>query len=332
MKKILLTGGLGYIGSHICVELINKRYEVIIIDNLSNSSKNSLDGIKKITGYKPKLYISDLRDKLSLLRIFKENKIESVIHLAGFKSVNESIEAPLSYYNNNINGTITLLEVMDQFDCKSIVFSSSATVYASSNEMPISESAPLAASSPYGSSKLVIERMLQDLCSSDDDWRISILRYFNPAGAHKSGLIGEAPNGSPNNLFPYISKVAIGDLEKLKIFGNDYKTQDGTGVRDYIHVVDLAKGHCKALEFMQDNKKIIVVNLGTGNGFSVLEVVKEFEKACNKKIMYEFSERRGGDLDKCYADPSLALKLLNWKAKLSLNAMCRDTWNWEKKK
>ena len=235
MKKILLTGGLGYIGSHICVELINKRYEVIIIDNLSNSSKNSLDGIKKITGYKPKLYISDLRDKLSLLRIFKENKIESVIHLAGFKSVNESIEAPLSYYNNNINGTITLLEVMDQFDCKSIVFSSSATVYASSNEMPISESAPLAASSPYGSSKLVIERMLQDLCSSDDDWRISILRYFNPAGAHKSGLIGEAPNGSPNNLFPYISKVAIGDLEKLKIFGNDYKTQDGTGVRDYMN-------------------------------------------------------------------------------------------------
>ena len=330
MTKILLTGGMGYIGSHVCIEIIEKGYDVIIIDNLCNSSIRVLDHIKKITGIKPIFYENDIRDKTALLEIFNTHSISSVIHFAGFKSPKESVDEPINYYDNNLIGTINLLQVMLQKNCKSIVFSSSAAVYGKTQNVPISENAPLSASSPYGQSKLLIERVLKDLYISDNKWNIAILRYFNPAGAHDSGLIGESPNGIPNNLFPYISKVANGKLSRLIIFGNDYDTHDGTGIRDYIHVVDLAKGHLKALEVIQSYSKVLLVNLGTGQGYSVLDVVKEFENVSNKKIPYEFVSRRDGDVDKCYADPSLSFKLLNWRAESTLNQMCRDAWNWEK--
>ncbi len=330
MKKILLTGGMGYIGSHVCIELIEKGYEVIIIDNLCNSSISVLDRINQITGLKPIFFENDIRDKSALLKIFNIHSISSVIHFAGFKSLKESVDEPINYYDNNLIGTINLLQVMTQVNCKSIVFSSSATVYGKTNHVPISENAPLTASNPYGQSKLLIERLLQDLYISDNKWNIAILRYFNPAGAHGSGLIGESPNGIPNNLFPYISKVANGTLSKLIIFGNDYDTHDGTGIRDYIHVVDLAKGHLKALEVMQSYSKVLLVNLGTGQGYSVLDVVKGFEMVSSKKIPYEFVSRREGDVAKCYADPSLSFKLLNWRAESTLNQMCQDAWNWEK--
>jgi len=329
MKKILLTGGMGYIGSHVCIELIKKGYEVVIVDNLCNSSISVLEGIKKITGLKPVFYENDIRDKTALLKIFNTHSISSVIHFAGLKSLKESVDEPINYYDNNLIATINLLQVMKQINCKSIVFSSSATVYGKTEHVPISENAPLSASNPYGQSKLLIERLLQDLYISDNKWNIAILRYFNPAGAHDSGLIGESPNGIPNNLFPYISKVANGKLSKLIIFGNDYDTHDGTGIRDYIHVVDLAKGHLKALEVMHSYSKVLLVNLGTGQGYSVLDVVKGFEKASSKKIPYEFASRREGDVAKCYADPSLSFKLLNWRAKSTLDEMCRDAWNWE---
>ncbi len=329
MKKILLTGGMGYIGSHVCIELIKKGYEVVIVDNLCNSSISVLEGIKKITGLKPVFYENDIRDKAALLKIFNTHSISSVIHFAGLKSLKESVDEPINYYDNNLIATINLLQVMKQINCKSIVFSSSATVYGKTEHVPISENAPLSASNPYGQSKLLIERLLQDLYISDNKWNIAILRYFNPAGAHGSGLIGESPNGIPNNLFPYISKVANGKLSKLIIFGNDYDTHDGTGIRDYIHVVDLAKGHLKALEVMHSYSKVLLVNLGTGQGYSVLDVVKGFEKASSKKIPYEFASRREGDVAKCYADPSLSFKLLNWRAESTLDQMCRDAWNWE---
>ena len=330
MKKILLTGGTGYIGSHVCIELIKKGYEVIIIDNLSNSSIKVLERIKKITGFKPAFYEKDIRDKSALLEIFNKYSIDSVIHFAGLKSLKESVDNPITYYDNNLIGTINLLAIMAQVNCNSIVFSSSATVYGKTQNVPIKENSLLSVSNPYGQSKLLIERLLQDLYISDNEWNIAILRYFNPVGAHESGLIGESPDGIPNNLFPYISKVANGKLAKLTIFGNDYNTHDGTGVRDYIHVVDLAKGHLKALEVMKSDSKVLVVNLGTGKGYSVLDVVREFESASNQTIPYEFVARREGDVSECYADPSLAFKLLNWKAECKLGQMCQDAWNWEK--
>ena len=330
MKKILLTGGTGYIGSHVCVELLKKGYEVVIVDNLSNSSKHVLTQIEKITGKEVIFYENDLRDQYNLLKIFKKHSFDNVIHFAGLKSLNDSLNSPLEYYNNNVVGAITLLEVMSQVNCKSIIFSSSASVYGSVNISPISEACPLLTSNPYAQSKLVVENLLQDVFISDKEWNISILRYFNPVGAHQSGLIGESPSGVPNNLFPYISRVAIGRLEKLTIFGNDYDTHDGTGVRDYIHVVDLAKGHLKAIDANKANTKVLVVNLGTGKGYSVLDVVREFEIVSNQKIEYEFAARREGDASECYADPSLASTLLNWQAEYKLHQMCQDAWNWEK--
>ena len=297
---------------------------------LIGSSIKVLERIKKITGFQPNFYENDIRDKSALLKIFNKYSVDSVIHFAGLKSLKESVDKPITYYDNNLIGTINLLAIMAQVNCKSIVFSSSATVYGNTQNVPIKENSPLSVCNPYGQSKLLIERLLQDLYISDNQWNIAILRYFNPAGAHESGLIGESPNGIPNNLFPYISRVANGKLEKLTIFGNDYDTHDGTGVRDYIHVVDLAKGHLKALEVMQSYSKVLVVNLGTGKGHSVLDVIREFEVASNQTIPYEFVARREGDVSECYADPSLAFKLLNWKAGYKLGEMCQDAWNWEK--
>lgn len=329
MKNILLTGGLGYIGSHVCIELINKGYEVIIIDNLCNSSIEVLKRIKIITGVSPIFYEKDIRDKTTLLEIFNKHTIESVIHFAGLKSISESLDKPISYYDNNLIGTINLLTIMPKVNCKSIVFSSSATVYGNTQDSPIRENSPLSANNPYGQSKLLIERLLQDLYISDNEWKIAILRYFNPAGAHESGLIGESSIGIANNLFPNVLKVANAKLAKLSIFGNDFNTNDGTGVRDYIHVVDLAKGHLKALKAIKSGSKVLVVNLGTGEGYSVLDVVREFESVSNKKIPYEFLGRRVGDVSTCFADPSLALKLIDWKAEYGLSQMCKDAWKWE---
>ena len=329
MKKILLTGGVGYIGSHVCIELINKGNEVVIIDNLCNSSMEVLNRIKKITGFSPIFNEKDIRDKSALLEIFNNHSIDSVIHFAGLKSLSESLDKPISYYDNNLIGTINLLTIMAQVNCKSIVFSSSATVYGTNQDSPIRENSPLSATNPYGQTKLLIERLLQDLYISDNEWNIAILRYFNPAGAHDSGLIGESIIGIANNLFPNVAKVANGKLEKLTIFGDDFNTHDGTGVRDYIHVVDLAKGHLKALEAKKSDSKVLVVNLGTGEGYSVLDVIREFESVSNKKIPYEFLGRRVGDVSTCFADPSLALKLIDWKAEYRLSQMCKDAWNWE---
>ena len=330
MEKILLTGGIGYIGSHICVELLNKGYQVFVIDNLSNSSKKVLSQIEVITGRNVTFFENDVRDKHNLIKIFKQHSFDSVIHLAGLKSINDSVKNPLDYYNNNVIGAITLLEVMSMVNCKSIIFSSSASVYGSANIMPISELCHVSTTNPYAQTKLVIENLLQDVFTSDSDWSISILRYFNPVGAHQSGLIGESPSGVPNNLFPYIAKVANGKLPKLTIFGNDYDTHDGTGIRDYIHVVDLAKAHLKSLEVIKPDSKVSVLNLGTGKGYSVLDVVRGFEVASNRTIPYEFVARRKGDVAQCYADPSLAFTLLNWKTEFKLSQMCQDAWNWEK--
>ena len=329
MKKILLTGGTGYIGSHLCIELLNSGYQVFVIDNLCNSSKQVLSQIEVITGRNVTFFENDVRDKRSLIKIFKKHSFDCVIHLAGLKSLNDSVNNPLDYYNNNVISAISLFEVMSQTGCKSIIFSSSASVYGVPSILPITEACSLSTTNPYAETKIVIENLLQDMFISDSDWNISILRYFNPVGAHQSGLIGESLSGVPSNLFPYISKVAKGDFPKLTIFGNDYDTHDGTGIRDFIHVVDLAKGHLKSLEVMQSNSKVLVLNLGTGKGYSVLDVVKEFEVASNQTIPYEYVARRKGDVAQCYADPSLAFKLLNWKAELNLSQMCQDTWNWE---
>lgn len=331
LMKILVTGGTGFIGSHTCVELINSGYEVVIIDNLSNSSIDVIDKIEKITGVKPIFYEGDVRDKEMLDKIFSDYKIDSVIHFAGFKAVGESVAKPLMYYRNNLDSTITLLEVMNNYNCKKIVFSSSATVYGKPKSLPIKEDFPLSTTNPYGTTKLMIERILGDLAFSDSDWSIAVLRYFNPIGAHSSGLIGENPRDIPNNLMPYIVKVANGELECLSIFGNDYNTPDGTGVRDYIHVVDLAKGHVKAIEKVNSDKGIDYYNLGTGNGYSVLDLVNIFEKVNNIKVNYKITDRRPGDIDSCYADCSYAFEKLGWKAQFGIEEMCLDSYNFVKK-
>ena len=328
---ILITGGSGYIGSHTTVELLSKGEEIILVDNLSNSKPEVIDKIKKIAKKDFKFYQLDIRNQEELQKVFTENKIEAVIHFAGFKAVGESVSKPLAYYANNIGGTLTLLDVMKQNNVKKIIFSSSATVYGKPAKVPITESMPISATNPYGMSKLIIEQILQDLYIADNNWDIAILRYFNPVGAHKSGLIGENPNGIPNNLMPYISQVASGKLPYLTIFGSDYKTHDGTGVRDYIHVVDLAKGHLKALEKLRKvDNGIFIYNLGTGTPYSVLDVIKAFEKANDIKINYIISDRRPGDIDACYADVTKAIKELNWQAEKNIEDMCQDAWNFER--
>ena len=328
--SILVTGGTGYIGSHTCVELLNSGYDVIVIDNLSNSKKEVIDKIEKITSKKVKFYEGDCCSKEILEKIFKENDIDAVIHFAGFKAVGESVAKPLVYYRNNLDSTITLLEVMNKFNVKKLAFSSSATVYGKPHALPIKEDFPLSTTNPYGSTKLIIEGILRDLYKSDNEWSIAILRYFNPIGAHSSGLIGENPNDIPNNLMPYIVKVANQELECLNIFGNDYDTKDGTGVRDYIHVVDLAKGHIKAIEKILNDTGCDAYNLGTGNGYSVLEIINTFMKVNNIKVNYKIIDRRPGDIDACYADPSYAKEKLNWEAKLGIEDMCKDSYNFIK--
>ena len=330
--KILVTGGTGYIGSHTVVELINNNYEVVIVDNLSNSKKDVIDKIEEITKKQVKFYEDDVCDKKALTKIFKENKIGAVIHFAGYKAVGESCEKPLMYYRNNIDSTLTLLEVMNEFSVKKIAFSSSATVYGKPESLPIKEDSKLTTTNPYGSTKLMIENILRDLYKSDNEWSIAILRYFNPIGAHKSGLIGENPNGIPNNLMPYIIKVATKELDCLGIFGNDYDTKDGTGVRDYIHVVDLAKGHIAAVNKIINSTGCDAYNLGTGNGYSVLEIVNTFKKINNIDVPYKIKDRRPGDIDACFADPAYALEKLNWKAELTLEDMCKDAYNFVKRK
>lgn len=327
MSKILVTGGTGFIGSHTCVELIKAGYDVIIMDNLSNSKIGTVDRIYQITGKKPVFYQTDIRDFNGTDKIFKEHKIDAVIHFAGLKAVGESVQKPWEYYENNINGTLVLLDAMRKNNCKNIVFSSSATVYGLDNVAPYTEDMRTSATNPYGYTKVMIEQILDDICISDSEWSVMALRYFNPIGADKSGLIGEDPNGIPNNLVPYIAQVAIGKLEYLRVFGNDYDTPDGTGVRDYIHVIDLAKGHVVAVDYALKHKGFEPVNLGTGNGSSVLDVVKAYEKACGKEIPYKIVERRAGDIATSFANPDKAKKLLNWTAELTIDDMCVDSWN-----
>ncbi len=329
--KILVTGGAGYIGSHTCVELLNENHDVVVLDNLSNSCEESLKRVRKITGKSLEFYKADLLDKPAVENVFMTHKIDAVIHFAGLKAVGESVEIPLQYFHNNITGTLNLLDVMGKFNAKNIVFSSSATVYGDPASLPIKEDFPLFVTNPYGRTKLMIEEILKDLYVSDNDWNIALLRYFNPVGAHESGLIGEDPEGIPNNLMPYIARVAIGSLDRLRVFGNDYDTPDGTGVRDFIHVVDLALGHIKTLPKLFTNPGVVTYNLGTGNGFSVLQMVKGFESASGKKVPYDIVDRRPGDIAACYADPSLAQEELGWKANKTLEDMCKDSWNWQEK-
>jgi UDP-glucose 4-epimerase len=329
-KKIMLTGGAGYIGSHACVEMLNTGYDVVVVDNLINSNIESLKRVEEITGRKVEFHKLDILDAPGLLKVFDEHDIDGVIHFAGLKAVGESVNEPLAYYRNNVCGTINLCQVMQDKGVFNIVFSSSATVYGDPDTLPINENSPLAVTNPYGGSKLVVEQVLKDLWVSDNRWNVALLRYFNPVGAHETGMIGEDPADVPNNLMPYISQVASGKLDKLSVFGNDYATVDGTGVRDYIHVVDLVKGHLKALEYMQRKSGVNVFNLGTGRGYSVLEMVAAFEKASGKKIPYEIVGRRPGDIASCYADASLAETELGWKAELGIEAMCEDTWRWQK--
>lgn len=326
--KILVTGGCGYIGSHTCCELLENGYDVVIIDNLCNSKEEVVGIIKDITKKDLKFYKGDVCDEELVDKVFNDEKIDAVIHFAGLKAVGESVNKPLLYYRNNIDSTLTLLEVMSKYNCKKIVFSSSATVYGSPDRLPIKEDFPLKTTNPYGSTKLYIEGILKDLYISDPNWSIAILRYFNPIGAHESGLLGENPNDIPNNLMPYIVKVAVGELEQLNIFGDDYDTKDGTGVRDYIHVVDLAKGHIKALDYINSNKGIDFYNLGTGNGYSVLELVKTFEKVNNVSVNYKIVGRRPGDVASCYADCSYAFKKLGWKAEKNIDNMCKDSYKY----
>ena len=327
--KILVTGGAGYIGSHACIELIKVGYEVVVVDNLCNSSLESLRRIESLLNCNIPFHKVDVRDKAALIRVFEQYSIDGVIHFAGLKAVGESVEKPIEYYDTNVGGTFVLAEVMREFNCKTFVFSSSATVYGDPHTVPIKEDFPLSVTNPYGRSKLMIEEFLQDVFVSDNSWHIALLRYFNPVGAHKSGLIGEDPNDIPNNLIPYISQVAVGKLEKLSVFGGDYDTHDGTGVRDYIHVVDLAKGHVKALQALKSKPQVLIVNLGTGNGYSVLDMVKAFEKASGKNIPYQIVDRRPGDIATCYADPTFAVEKLDWKVEYELDEMCEDTWRWQ---
>ena len=323
--KILVTGGFGYIGSHTVVELLNNNYEVVVIDNLSNSSLDVYNSINKITGKEFKYYIENVCDEEKLNEIFSVEKPDAVIHFAAYKAVGESVSKPLMYYENNLLSTIKLCKVMEKYNCNTFVFSSSATVYGNPETLPINENFPLSATNPYGYTKLMNEEILKDVCVSNPNFKVMILRYFNPIGAHKSGLIGEKPNGIPNNLMPYIVRVATGELELLSVFGNDYNTHDGTGVRDYIHVVDLAKGHLKAIEHA--SKGINYYNLGTGTGYSVLDLVNNFEKVNGVKVPYKIVDRRPGDIDSCYADPTKAEKELGWKAELGLEDMMRDSYN-----
>ena len=327
--SVLVTGGVGYIGSHTAIELIEAGRDVVIVDNLSNSNIIVLDRIEELTGVRPKFYQLDVQDREKLEIVFKENNIDSVIHFAASKAVGESVEKPLEYYSNNLINTLVLLETMRKYNVKNFIFSSSATVYGDPETCPILEDFPLSATNPYGRTKLMIEDMLRDICKADKSLNVAILRYFNPVGAHKSGRIGEEPNGIPNNLMPYITKVAIGQLKELSIFGNDYDTPDGTGVRDYIHVVDLAKGHAKALDKLDDMPGLVTYNLGTGNGYSVLEMVKAFSKASNKEIPYKIVGRRPGDIAMCYANPAKAKIELGWEAKYKLDEMCEDSWRWQ---
>ena len=328
---ILVTGGAGYIGSHTVVQLLESNYNVIVVDNLINSSEESLKRIEKITGKSITFYNYDILNKKDLRKVFHNNSIDSVIHFAGLKAVGESVNKPLYYYHNNITGTLILREVMEEYGVRNMVFSSSATVYGDPEIIPITEGAPLRATNPYGRTKLMLEEILRDLYIADNNQNIAILRYFNPIGAHKSGTIGEDPNGIPNNLIPYISQVAVGKREYLSIYGADYDTPDGTGVRDYIHVVDLAAGHLKALEKLKTNPGVVTYNLGTGKGQSVLDMVKAFEKASGREVAYKIVGRRPGDIATCYADPLFAEQELSWKAEKSIEDMCKDTWRWQEK-
>lgn len=326
---VLVTGGAGYIGSHTVVQLLENNREVVIVDDLSNSSEKVIDRIEAITGKRPKFYEVNILDEEKMDEIFRENKIDSVIHFAGFKAVGESVAKPLAYYTNNLTTTLIVLNLMKKYGVRNFVFSSSATVYGDPHACPILETFPLSATNPYGRTKLMIEEMLVDICKTDKELNVALLRYFNPVGAHESGSIGEEPNGIPNNLMPYITKVAIGKLERLSVFGNDYNTHDGTGVRDYIHVVDLANGHLKALTKLETNPGLVIYNLGTGKGYSVLDMVKAFSKACGKEIPYVIAPRRPGDVAMCYADATKAKEELGWEAKYDLDRMCADSWRWQ---
>jgi UDP-glucose 4-epimerase len=328
-KKILVTGATGYIGSHVCVELILLGYDVYALDNLSNSSVDTIDRIQKITGHRLKFFHIDICDEASLLNLFSINNFDAVIHLAGFKAVKESVSFPLQYFYNNVSGSINLLKCLEKYHINKIIFSSSATVYGVPQSLPIKEDARLSPVNPYGRSKLMVETILSDLLASSNAWQIGILRYFNPVGAHSSGLIGESPLGIPNNLMPYISRVAVGGMPVLNVFGNDYSTHDGTGVRDYIHVEDLARGHIAALEYLFSGKGSFTVNLGTGIGFSVLDVIKAFELASGRTINFVVKPRREGDIDSCYADATKAKQVLSWVAKKNLHDMCFDSWHWQ---
>ncbi|NBK92565.1 UDP-glucose 4-epimerase GalE [bacterium 1XD21-13] len=328
--SILVTGGAGFIGSHTCVELLDAGYEVVVVDNLYNASRKSMDRIEQITGKKPTFYEADILDREALNKIFEKEQIESVIHFAGLKAVGESVAKPIEYYYNNIAGTLVLCDVMRKHNVKNIVFSSSATVYGDPAFIPITEECPKGKiTNPYGQTKGMLEQVLEDIHVSDPEWNVILLRYFNPIGAHKSGLIGEDPKGIPNNLVPYVAQVAIGKLKCLGVFGDDYDTHDGTGVRDYIHVVDLAKGHVAAIKKLEEKKGVLIYNLGTGKGYSVLDVVHAFEKACGKKIPYEVKPRRPGDIATCYADPAKAKAELGWEAENGIEEMCADSWKWQ---
>ena len=329
--RVLVTGGAGYIGSHACIELLEAGYKVVVIDNLSNSRSDSLSRVEKLTGKDIQFHLADLCDAEAVDLLFRQEQIDAVIHFAGLKAVGESVQMPLRYYQTNIGGTANLLEAMNKHGVRDIVFSSSCTVYGAPETLPLREDFPLQAVNPYGQTKLSIEYMLKDLAASDPAWNISILRYFNPVGAHASGEIGEDPLGIPSNLMPYVTKVAVGEFEELSVWGNDYDTPDGTCIRDYIHVVDLAKGHINALKKLEDNPGLMIHNLGTGQGYSVLDVIKGFEKATGKKIPYRIAGRRAGDAPAVYAEPSLAERELGWKAKLGIEEMCRDAWNWQQK-
>ena len=327
---VLVTGGAGYIGSHTCVELLNSGYDIVVMDNLYNSNEKALERVEQITGKKVPFYKADMLDKEAMNEIFEKETIDSVIHFAGYKAVGESVRKPLEYYHNNITGTLNLCDVMRSHGVKNIIFSSSATVYGDPAFVPITEECPKGEiTNPYGQTKGMLEQILTDLHVSDPEWNIVLLRYFNPIGAHKAGIIGEDPKGIPNNLVPYIAQVAVGKLEKLGVFGDDYDTPDGTGVRDYIHVVDLAKGHVKAMKKFEDKPEVRIYNLGTGNGYSVLQVLHAFEKACGKTLPYEIKPRRAGDIATCYADPAKAKAELGWEAQYGIEEMCEDSWRWQ---
>jgi len=328
-SKILVTGGAGYIGSHTVVLLIEEGHEVIVFDNFCNASIESIRRVEKIVGQEITVIEGDIRNREDLHQVFNAHKIDAVIHFAGLKAVGESVEQPLKYYDNNVNGTAVLCEVMAEHNCKSIVFSSSATVYGDPHTTPITEDFPLSATNPYGRSKLFVEEILRDVYVADNEWKVVLLRYFNPVGAHKSGTIGEDPNGIPNNLMPFIAQTAVGKREVLSVFGDDYDTIDGTGVRDYIHVVDLAEGHVKALDKIKNFSEVMTINLGTGKGYSVLEMVKAFEKASGKKVPYKIAPRRAGDIATCFADPTYAKKVLDWEATRGIDEMCEDSWRWQ---